>query len=83
MPTTITIMSDTFCSIQRALDEEPPFDHHCGKDSYFGGQPPLSEAVGYSVVVGFGLFFSLFTTVVMYINRYFGAKGDVTSEHFK
>jgi hypothetical protein len=39
--------------------------------------------VGYAIVLGFGVAFSVFTTVLVYINRYFGAGGDVTSEHFK
>jgi hypothetical protein len=28
------------------------------------------------------LFFSIITTIIVYVNRYFGAKGDITSEHF-
>jgi hypothetical protein len=30
--------------------------------SFFGGEPVLSQAWGYVIVVGFGIFFSIFTT---------------------
>jgi len=63
--------------------ETPPFAKFKGVDSYFGGDPPLSQAVGYLVVLGFGCFFSVFTTTLVYANRYFGTKGDETSEHFR
>jgi hypothetical protein len=64
-------------------DDAPPFNRYKGQDSFFGGEAPLSEGVGYAVVLGFGLFFSVLTTIIVYINRFFGAKGDITSEHFK
>jgi Na+/proline symporter len=48
----------------------------------FFSEPPLSVGVGYAVVLGFGLFFSLVTTCFVYMNHYFGNKGDITSEHF-
>ena len=51
--------------------------------SYFGGQPPLSKAVGYLVVVGFGLLFSIFTTIVVYLDKAFSANSSWTSEQFK
>jgi Na+/proline symporter len=50
-------------------------------DSYFGGNPPLSEGVGWAVVIGFGLFFSLFTTGVVYLT-YKYTNTEETSEHF-
>lgn len=53
-----------------------------GESSYFGGQPPLSKAVGYLVVVGFGLLFSIFTTVVVYLDKAFSANSNWTSEQF-
>ena len=34
-----------------------------GESSYFGNKPPLSLAVGYIVVLGFGVLFSLLTTL--------------------
>jgi hypothetical protein len=60
----------------------PPFDKYRGQDSFFGGEPPLSEGVGYLVVLGFGFLFSIITTILVYLNKYFGARGEVTSEHF-
>ena len=64
-------------------ENEPPFLRYAGQESFFGGEAPLSIGVGYAVVLGFGLFFSILTTIIVYINRFFGAKGDITSEHFK
>lgn len=59
------------------------FDEYRGQDSFFGGEPPLSKSVGYLVVLGFGAFFSLMTTGLVYLNKYFGNMGATTSEHFK
>eukprot|EP00522_Entomoneis_paludosa_P012939 CAMPEP_0172445002 /NCGR_PEP_ID=MMETSP1065-20121228/4990_1 /TAXON_ID=265537 /ORGANISM="Amphiprora paludosa, Strain CCMP125" /LENGTH=707 /DNA_ID=CAMNT_0013195791 /DNA_START=70 /DNA_END=2193 /DNA_ORIENTATION=- len=63
-------------------NEEPPFAKYQGQDSFFGGSPPLSEGVGYLVVLGFGALFSILTTIIVFLNQYFGAKGEITSEHF-
>ena len=65
------------------LVETPPLQKYAGQESFFGGEPPLSEGVGYLVVLGFGFLFSILTTILVYMNKYFGAKGDITSEHFK
>ena len=64
-------------------DEFPPFLRYDGMDSFFGGEPPLSKGVGYLVVLGFGFLFSIITTILVLMNKYFGAKGEITSEHFK
>ena len=61
----------------------PTYEEYAGQDSFFGGKAPLSLGVGYLVVLGFGALFSFFTTGLVYSNHYFGATGDVTSEHFK
>ncbi len=61
----------------------PPFARFDGQTSYFGGEPPLSEGIGYLVVLGFGLLFSLITTGFVLLNKYFGNMGEITSEHFK
>jgi urea-proton symporter len=61
----------------------PPFEKYKGQESYFGGEPPLSQAIGYLVVLGFGVFFSIMTTCVVFLNKHFGNMGDQTSEHFK
>jgi len=60
----------------------PPFAEYEGQDSYFGGEAPLPLAVGYAVVLGFGILFSILTTALVYTNKYFGHKGEITSEHF-
>jgi SSS family transporter len=60
--------------------EENP--EYFGMKSYFGDSPPLSTAVGYIVVLGFGAFFSLFTTLVVYMDKVFAGNATVTSEHF-
>jgi len=61
----------------------PLFYQYAGNTSFFGGVPPLPVGVGYAVVLGFGVAFSLITTAIVYINKYFGVMGDITSEHFK
>ena len=76
-------MSKQVLDAFRTDDESPPFLKYQGQDSYFGGEAPLSEGVGYAVVLGFGLLFSVLTTILVYINKFFGAKGEITSEHFK
>lgn len=59
----------------------PPFLEYFGQESYFGGQPPLSVAVGYIIVLGFGAMFSVVTTLVTVADKYFGGL-NMTSEQF-
>jgi hypothetical protein len=33
--------------------------------SFFGGKPALNQAVGYSVILGFGAFFTVFTSFLV------------------
>jgi hypothetical protein len=54
-----------------------------GQTSYFGGESPLPVSVGYVVVLGFGLFFSIFTTIVVYVDKAFSSNATITSEEFK
>lgn len=61
----------------------PTFEQYAGQSSFFGGDPALSVGVGYAVVLGFGVFFSVFTTGIIYLNQKFGNKQQMTSEHFK
>jgi hypothetical protein len=61
----------------------PPLKQFQGKESYFENEPPLSLAVGYIVVLGFGVFFSVVTMTIMTLSQRFGNAGDITSEHFK
>jgi len=44
---------------------------------------PLDTAVGYVVVLGFGALFSIFTTILVQLDKYFGRHKEITSEHFK
>ena len=44
---------------------------YCGQASFFGGLPALPEAAGYIVVLGFGVFSSLFTTLLIYLDKWF------------
>lgn len=54
-----------------------------GASSYFGGVPPLSTAVGYLVVIGFGALFSVFTTAIVFLDKKFSSGGTtITSEQF-
>lgn len=60
----------------------PPFKEYSGKTSYFEGNTPLSQAVGYIVVLGFGALFSIFTTFIVYFDKKFKGNASMTSEHF-
>ncbi|CAM9183676.1 unnamed protein product, partial [Hapterophycus canaliculatus] len=51
------------------------------QDSFFGGEPPLSKAVGYVVVLIFGIFFSFFTTFLVWLDQKFN-NVSITSEQF-
>mmetsp|Transcript_39763 Transcript_39763/g.69117 ORF Transcript_39763/g.69117 Transcript_39763/m.69117 type:complete len:674 (-) Transcript_39763:79-2100(-) len=51
------------------------------QESFFGSDPPLPEGAGYAIVLGFGAFFSLFTTVLVYLDKVFN-KTEHTSEFF-
>jgi hypothetical protein len=77
--TTLTMSMNT---ADHLLDP-PTLLEYAGETSFFEGTPPLSQGVGYLVVLGFGAAFSVFTTLIVYANQAFGVTGDVTSEHFK
>jgi len=52
-----------------------------GDETFFGGNAFLPKWVGYLIVVGFGAFFSVFTVIIMQLERRFvGTK--LTSEFF-
>merc|ERR1740138_645467 len=51
------------------------------QDSFFGTDPPLPLAAGYGIVLGFGAFFSVFTTVLVYLDQKYN-KTTQTSEFF-
>ncbi|CAN0211982.1 unnamed protein product [Ectocarpus sp. 6 AP-2014] len=56
-------------------------EDYLDQDSFFGGEPPLSEAVGYVVVLIFGIFFSFFTTFLVWLDQKFNGV-SITSEQF-
>jgi hypothetical protein len=48
-------------------------EQYRGMTSSFGGTPPLDVGTGYGVVLGFGVFFSLFASFATFLdNRYAG-----------
>ncbi|EIE20547.1 urea active transporter-like protein [Coccomyxa subellipsoidea C-169] len=52
-----------------------------GATSFFDGAASLNQATGYAIVVGFGAFFTIFTTILVFLDyRYGGTKQ--TSEQF-
>ena len=61
----------------------PPFVEYSGQKSFFGGVPPLSQASGYAVLIGFGLAFSIFTTFIVWFDKMLKGNASMTSEHFK
>jgi hypothetical protein len=58
-------------------------EEYAGQDSFFGGEAPLSEGVGYLVVLGFGAIFSIFTTALVYLEKVFSGGKTMSSEKFK
>jgi hypothetical protein len=63
------------------VNEQPEI--YAGKESFFEGEPPLPQSVGYAVVLGFGIAFSIFTTAIVYIEKCFSGDAAMTSEKFK
>jgi len=52
-----------------------------GRDSFFGDETPLPLASGYAIVLGFGAFFSVFTTILVYLDKKYNGT-EHTSEFF-
>ncbi|OIS98534.1 urea-proton symporter dur3 [Nicotiana attenuata] len=51
------------------------------QSSFFGGKPLVNQGVGYSVILGFGAFFAVFTSFLVWLEkRYVGSRH--TSEWF-
>ena len=47
----------------------------CVRDtSFFGGKAVLPEGAGYGIVIGFGLFFSLATAIIMGLDKRYGGR---------
>eukprot|EP00592_Proboscia_alata_P012032 CAMPEP_0194393512 /NCGR_PEP_ID=MMETSP0174-20130528/123337_1 /TAXON_ID=216777 /ORGANISM="Proboscia alata, Strain PI-D3" /LENGTH=687 /DNA_ID=CAMNT_0039189203 /DNA_START=27 /DNA_END=2090 /DNA_ORIENTATION=+ len=53
-----------------------------GQKSFFGGEAPLDEWIGYLVVLGFGALFSILTSAIVMIGKVYGTSSGMTSEHF-
>ena len=68
-------------SVRQILESNQP-QQYAGKDSFFGGEAPLTQAIGFVVVLGFGGLFSIFTTLIVYLER-LSNKKEITSEGFK
>jgi SSS family transporter len=49
--------------------------------SFFGGKAVLPEAAGYGIVIGFGVFFSIATAIIMGLDKRYGGT-NVSSEYF-
>merc|ERR1719446_1724166 len=52
-----------------------------GRDSFFGDSTPLPLEAGYGIVLGFGAFFSLFTTLLVFLDKKFN-QTEMSSEKF-
>lgn len=52
-----------------------------GRTSFFQDSPVVSQGVGYGIVIGFGIFFSLFTTLLVFLDYRFGGT-RTSSEQF-
>lgn len=50
-------------------------------ESFFGDSTPLPLGAGYAIVIGFGLFFSILTTAIVYLDKKFNGT-EHTSEYF-
>ena len=58
-----------------------PVTKYCGRASFFGGALALPEAAGDIVVLGFGLFSSLLTTLLVNLDKWYVGTA-YTSEQF-
>jgi hypothetical protein len=69
-------------TVRQLVTSNQPSEY-AGMSSFFEGEAPLSQAVGYIVVLGFGAAFSIFTTLLVYLERKHSGGGGITSEQFK
>jgi len=65
------------------VNQQPEGYGYETKESFFEGASPLPQSVGYAVVLGFGAAFSIFTTILVYLEKYFTGSKGMTSEKFK
>ena len=76
-----TIVSEVARNLDGHVVGHQDQEYH-GKESFFGDDAPLPESVGYAVVLGFGVAFSVFTTILVFLERRFSGS-SMTSEQFK
>lgn len=57
------------------------FGDYEGLEDFFGDESLLSQGIGYAIILGFGGFFSLFTTFFVFLDIRFGGT-KITSEMF-
>ena len=70
-----------FCRAEHQLAAMVMSSKYAGQTSFFGTNTPLPLESGYAIVLGFGAFFSVLTTVLVYLDKY--ANGtEHTSEFF-
>ncbi|KAL4418865.1 hypothetical protein ABPG77_002621 [Micractinium sp. CCAP 211/92] len=55
-------------------------EYNC-EDSFFGGTPPLPQGYGYGIVIAFGIFFSVVTSFLVWLDYKYGGTKQ-TSEQF-
>lgn len=70
--------------VDQAITSTEWVSKYLGKTSFFpDGESPLKESIGYLVVLGFGAAFSLFTTLLVFIENKSSGSSGMTSEKFK
>lgn len=57
------------------------FKEYACQTSFFENDPPLSKAVGYIIVLGFGIVFGMFTVGLVYLERFLSGQ-KMSSEFF-
>lgn len=67
--------------VVRRLSNQP--EKYAGQESFFGDDNPLSQSIGYIVVLGFGAAFSIFTTLLVLLEKKFAGGKAMSSEKFK
>ena len=55
-------------TVRQLVTSNQPSEY-AGMSSFFGGEAPLSQAVGCIVILGFGAAFSIFATLLVYLKR--------------
>jgi len=67
-------------TMSTVMSQQP--EEYFGAESFFGGDAPLPKSVGYIVVLGFGAAFSVFTTLLVYLEGFINKDSAMTSEKF-